>query len=92
MRCCHHLQVLVSVREEETHVRALWQCGSHNNVARVGGAGRRKEGSEEVSSGQDFCGQGMHLGAHCPAGSGYPWELMKAYQQCVHEWGQGRLA
>ena len=60
-------------------------------MARVGGAGRRKEGTEEVSRDWDFSARGMHLGAW-DTGSGYPCELLKAYQQCGHKWGEGRLA
>lgn len=84
MKCCHHLQVTVSMKQEETHMQG--PCSSEEAirkvllVPRVEGAGGRKEGTEEVSSGQ-ISVQDMHLGACCPAGSEDLWELMKAYFQ-----------
>lgn len=85
MWCRYHLQVMGSVKQEET--RMPGPCGSEEAVqevlpvTRVEEAGGRKEGTEEVSRGPDFCVSGVHLGISCPAGSGYSWELMKAYVQ-----------
>lgn len=83
MKCCHHLLASERVKEEGPHMQRPW--GSEEAIRKVVLWSEWREhieerkGTEEASKGQDFCVQGMHLGSCCPADSGCPWKLMKAY-------------